>query len=42
MIADIEELEMDSFEKAYQRMAGEPWTVLETERCMIEKPQLRM
>lgn len=37
MIADIEELEMDSFEKAYQRMVGEPWTVLETERCMIRE-----
>ena len=36
-IADIEELEMDSFVKAYQRMAGEPWTVLETERCVIRE-----
>lgn len=36
-IADIEELEMDSFVKAYQRMAGEPWTVLETERCIIRE-----
>lgn len=36
-IADIEELELDSFVKAYQRMAGKPWTVLETERCIIRE-----
>lgn len=37
MITDIEELEQDSFVKAYQRMAGEPWTILETERCIIRE-----
>lgn len=37
MITDIEELEADSFVKAYQRMAGEAWTILETNRCIIRE-----
>lgn len=36
-IMNIEELTMDSFDKAYRRMAGEPWTVLETQRCIIRE-----
>ena len=36
-ITDIEELSWDSFEKAYQRMAGKPWKIVETERCVIRE-----
>lgn len=36
-VTDIEELTMDSFDKAYRRMAGLPWMVLETERCLIRE-----
>ncbi len=36
-VTDIGELTMDSFDKAYRRMAGLPWTVLETERCIIRE-----
>lgn len=37
MVMDIGQLEEDSFVKAYQRMAGEPWTILETERCIVRE-----
>lgn len=36
-VTDMEELTMDSFDKAYRRMAGLPWTVLETERCIVRE-----
>ncbi len=36
-IADIEELSWDSFEKAYLRMAGKPWTIMETGRCIVRE-----
>lgn len=36
-ITDMAELEYDSFVKAYQRLAGEPWRIMETKRCMIRE-----
>ena len=33
----IEEVDMDSFVKVYQRYAGEPWEVLETERLIVRE-----
>lgn len=36
-VTDIGELSLDSFDKAYRRMAGKPWTVLETERCTVRE-----
>ncbi|NLL76708.1 MAG: GNAT family N-acetyltransferase [Clostridiales bacterium] len=36
-ITDIEELTFDSFMLAYMRLAGEPWTILETERCLVRE-----
>lgn len=36
-VTDMEELTMDSFDKAYRRMAGLPWTILETERCVVRE-----
>lgn len=36
-ITDIEELTFDSFEKVYRRLAGMPWTIMETDRCMIRE-----
>ncbi len=36
-VTDLAELSLDSFDKAYRRMAGMPWTVLETERCVIRE-----
>lgn len=37
IFTDIEELDIDSFVKVYQRYAGEPWEVLETERLLIRE-----
>ena len=37
VFSDIEEVDMDSFVKVYQRYADEPWTVLETERLIIRE-----
>lgn len=36
-VTDIEDLEWESLEKAYLRLAGKPWTVMETERCIIRE-----
>ena len=36
-ITDIEELTFDSFEKAYLRLSGKPWTITETDRCVIRE-----
>lgn len=36
-VTDIEELTLDSFDQAYRRMVGLPWTVLETERCIVRE-----
>ena len=36
-ISCIEELEYTSFEQAYLRMAGLPWKITETERCIIRE-----
>lgn len=36
-VTDMEELTMDSFDKAYRRMAGLPWTILETKRCIVRE-----
>ena len=37
VFTDIDMVEEDSFVKAYQRAAHLPWTVLETERCIIRE-----
>ncbi len=37
VFADIDEVDFDSYEKAYQRYARLPWTILETERCIIRE-----
>ena len=34
---DIEEVDVDSFVKAYQRYAGEPWEVIRTDRLLIRE-----
>lgn len=36
-VADIGELDWQSLEKIYLRLAGKPWTVMETERCVIRE-----
>lgn len=36
-ITDIESLEWESFEKAYLRLAGQPWMIMETKRCVIRE-----
>lgn len=40
IFSDIEEVEMDSFVKAYQRYAGEPWEVIRTDRLIIRETTL--
>ena len=40
IFSDIEEVDMDSFVKVYQRYAGEPWEVLETQRLIIRETTL--
>ena len=37
VFADIDEVGLDSYEKAYQRYARIPWTILETDRCIIRE-----
>ncbi len=37
VFTDIEEVGFDSYEKAYQRYAHIPWTILETDRCIIRE-----
>lgn len=34
---ELEEVDMDSFVKAYQRYAGEPWEVIRTDRLLIRE-----
>lgn len=36
-IEQIEEIEYESFKLAYQRLTGEPWNILETDRCLIRE-----
>ncbi len=40
VFADIDEVEIDSYVKAYQRYVGEPWEVLQTERLLIRETTL--
>ena len=37
VFSDIEDVEFDSYEKAYQRYAHLPWIIMETERCIIRE-----
>ncbi|SDB59758.1 GNAT family N-acetyltransferase [Butyrivibrio sp. INlla16] len=37
VFTDIDEVGFDSYEKAYQRYARIPWTILETKRCIIRE-----
>lgn len=36
-IMHVEEQTFDSLEKAYLRLTGQPWTIMETERCIIRE-----
>lgn len=36
-VTDIEDLEWESLEKAYLRLAGKPWMILETDRCLVRE-----
>lgn len=36
-IENIDEIEYESLKLAYQRLTGQPWTILETDRCMIRE-----
>ncbi len=37
VFSEIEEVDLDSYMKAYQRYAHLPWEILETERCLIRE-----
>ena len=37
VFSDIDDVDVDSFVKVYQRYAGEPWEVIETERLIIRE-----
>ncbi len=36
-IEKIDEIEYESLKLAYQRLTGQPWTILETDRCIIRE-----
>lgn len=36
-VMDIEEMDWEALERIYLRLAGKPWTVIETERCMVRE-----
>ena len=36
-IEQIDEIEYESLKLAYQRLTGQPWTILETDRCIIRE-----
>ncbi len=40
VFSELEEVDMDSFVKAYQRYAGEPWEVIRTDRLLIRETTL--
>ncbi len=40
IFSDISEIDIDSFVKAYQRYAGEPWEVMRTERLLVRETTL--
>ena len=37
LFAEFDEVEEDSYVKAYQRLAQEPWSILETKRCILRE-----
>ncbi len=37
VFSDIDQVEMDSFVKTYQRYAGEPWEILRTKRLIVRE-----
>ena len=37
VFTDIDQVEFDSFKKAYQRYVGEPWEVIKTDRLLIRE-----
>ena len=37
LFAEFDEVEEDSYVKAYQRLHGDPWTILETKRCLLRE-----
>ncbi|MDE6662063.1 MAG: GNAT family N-acetyltransferase [Lachnospiraceae bacterium] len=39
-IENIDEIEYESLKLAYQRLTGQPWTILETNRCIIRESTL--
>ncbi len=40
IFSDLDDIDMDSFLKTYQRYAGEPWEVMTTERLLIRETTL--
>ena len=36
-VMDIEEIDWEALERIYLRLAGKPWTVMETGRCMVRE-----
>ena len=40
IFSDIDEVDIDSFIKAYQRYAKEPWDVLTTDRLLVRETTL--
>lgn len=40
IFTDIDEVDQDSYVKVYQRLAGIPWTILETERCLVRETRV--
>ncbi|MCR4758126.1 MAG: GNAT family N-acetyltransferase, partial [Butyrivibrio sp.] len=40
VFAEIDEVDIDSYVKAYQRYVGEPWFILETERLILRETTL--
>lgn len=40
VFCDIEDIDVDSFVKVYQRYAGEPWEILRTDRLLVRETTL--
>lgn len=36
-VSNVDELTLEDFQRAYQRLKGEPWIIMETARCMIRE-----
>lgn len=40
IFTNIDEVDLDSYVKVYQRLAGISWTILETERCLVRETRV--